>query len=597
MSQTYEGTPVACRLRATTTAATAKLKSNLAELVGSSKPSAKLKSSSKPSKEKPMNNTKMEAEGGYPELSEELKPLAKYFEFLQKKSQDKFTTTVVESVESCKVEIRANMNEMIESIKSSVNDIKSNFKQLETKVDEKIGKMQEDITKVECKVDKSRQEVSEVKQLQANYDIEKEQLKEQVQIMKEEISSLKNFKEKVEAQLVGLRGDVDRRMDEQETNIKFQREKLDKVTSTVESDLDVVKIRSYGNLNQIRHLTTQMEDMDNKQRANNLIIEGLPEKPDEETKTDLVSLIGNEIQDFQVSMIKTVYRLGKRNEKKKKPRLLLVMLNNPTHRDLILARATEIRKKSNNKFFWINKDQNYMSKRKHAMVKSCYKLLLENKHACSLKGSIITFNNRSYGYESLNLLPEPCTPFYVKSRETEDSKGLCFYSEHTYCSNFHPAKIRYRGSFFTSVEHAYQTLKVKDVGYTELAAEMHGILNPYSLKKIGGDITPAEGWFENSEDLMEELIRAKFEQNPKLRHLLISDKHSEFYEMTADRRWATGVRIKAADKSFDQEKFKGSNLVGLILTKIKKEISPVGEPSPQASEDVNQPNGEIAEEK
>lgn len=42
--------------------------------------------------------------------------------------------------------------------------------------------------------------------------------------------------------------------------------------------------------------------------------------------------------------------------------------------------------------------------------------------------------------------------------------------------------------------------------------------------------------------------------------------------MTADKRWATGVRIKPADKSYDPKLLTGNNKVGLILGQIKEEI-------------------------
>lgn len=85
----------------------------------------------------------------------------------------------------------------------------------------------------------------------------------------------------------------------------------------------------------------------------------------------------------------------------------------------------------------------------------------------------------------LNLLPESCTPQQVKSRETEDGVGLCFQSEHVYCSNFAPAKLRFKGKVYTSVEHAYQSAKLCDAGYTELVAEMASMTNPYRIKQIG----------------------------------------------------------------------------------------------------------------
>lgn len=86
--------------------------------------------------------------------------------------------------------------------------------------------------------------------------------------------------------------------------------------------------------------------------------------------------------------------MGKKNEKRKKPRLLLVSLHDPAQRDLIIARASEIKKKANLNSFWINKDQNDNSKRRYALLKACYKLLLANSYPCSLKGSVITCNGR-----------------------------------------------------------------------------------------------------------------------------------------------------------------------------------------------------------
>lgn len=64
---------------------------------------------------------------------------------------------------------------------------------------------------------------------------------------------------------------------------------------------------------------------------------------------------------------------------------------------------------------------------------------------------------------------------------------------------------------FTSVEHAYQTLKVKAAGFAELANEIMGMVSLYSIKKIGGNIRASKNWL--AETTMEELIRAKFEQN------------------------------------------------------------------------------------
>lgn len=50
--------------------------------------------------------------------------------------------------------------------------------------------------------------------------------------------------------------------------------------------------------------------------------------------------------------------------------------------------------------------------------------------------------------------------------------------------------------------------------------------------------------------------------------------------MTADKWWATGVRIKHSMKAYNQKDLKGANKVGLILAKIKEEISPAHQQKP-----------------
>lgn len=171
-----------------------------------------------------------------------------------------------------------------------------------------------------------------------------------------------------------------------------------------------------------------------------------------------------------------------------------------------------------------------------------------------MKGSTISYNNKLYDYDSLNLLSDPCRPFHVKSHVTEDGKGLCFASEHVFCSNFAKAIIRYKNQLYSSVEHAFQVTKVKDAGYLELAEEMLGMINPYNIKKIGESITASKEWKKAEDELMEDLIRAKFEQNPRYRALLEESVHKTYYEMTADRKWAAGIRLTQSMTTVDPKK-------------------------------------------
>lgn len=123
------------------------------------------------------------------EIADELKPLAKYLELLQKNSQKTLIAAVVKSVKLCKSEIKGNLNEMIASLKTSVEDIKGSFHQLEKSVDEKIGKIQQKVEKAESMADAAIRETKELEQKQQGRDAENNQLREKIKIMESEIHS------------------------------------------------------------------------------------------------------------------------------------------------------------------------------------------------------------------------------------------------------------------------------------------------------------------------------------------------------------------------------------------------------------------------
>lgn len=292
------------------------------------------------------------------------------------------------------------------------------------------------------------------------------------------------------------------------------------------------------------------------------------ESPDELVQT-LVDLIQPVIGNFTSANILSAYRVG--TPKGKKPRQIIVMLDDEKTRSRILGKVQDIKKLSNNKYLWINRDQNDNTRRKYNLIKSCFNLLKENGHPCSLKGSRISLNGKLFDYDMLNLLPTNCRPENVKSKIFDEGKSIAFASEHSYCSNFATANVMYKGRYYTSAEHAYQATKARMSGYKKLADDIRDIHNPYYVKKLGGGIEKAEEWDSISEGIMEEIMREKFTQNPDLMERLISSTYSDFYEMTTDRKWGTGIKI-TGNRPIDPRLFKGDNVTGHILRKLKEEF-------------------------
>lgn len=152
---------------------------------------------------------------------------------------------------------------------------------------------------------------------------------------------------------------------------------------------------------------------------------------------------------------------------------------------------------------------------------------------------------------------------------TDDGYGFCYSSEHVYCSNFFPCKVKYDGNIFTSAEHAFQTHKVKTTGNIELVNEMLSMSDPYKIKNIGDGTKVKKDWTESEETVLDEILQAKFDQNPKLKIKLLQDGYASYHEMTTDRKWGTGKRVPYDVTSLDRKTLDGGNKGGLAITRLK----------------------------
>lgn len=499
-----------------------------------------------------------------------MEELKKHMEMLQKKSEESLKTLLKSTLDKNKSEMDESLKSMISTLKSSIGDVKSELSNIDQKYNARLELLETKVEGIDKKITKTNLDMESNEQSHASVH---EKTKGRIHELEEELKQTRKYMDK---RFETLRQDFQTTLEEQGEILLQQGLQHDFWKKHSEDEIDALKVKTYGNTNQIKQQGTMIEGIDSKVRASNIIVEGLPEptKKEENDKQSLMDVLRKAIPDFQENWITTIIRLGQ--IRKKRPRLLLVCLSDPNKREFVLKKAQEMREKSENKFLRINRDQNDNSKRRHSLIKSCYNLLLKNKYAALMKGSVITYNKKQYDYDMLNMLPDSCTPFVVKTRETTDKKGLCFSSEHTYCSNFYPSKIKYKSHVFTSVEHGFQYLKVKDAGYLELAAEMTGMTDPYKIKNIGDGIKAHKDWKDQEEELMEKLIKEKFIQNKKIREKLIADHHDQFFEMNRDVHWGTGSCIAHDTQLIDTKELKGKNKVGLILGEIKSELSDTG---------------------
>lgn len=127
-------------------------------------------------------------------------------------------------------------------------------------------------------------------------------------------------------------------------------------------------------------------------------------------------------------------------------------------------------------------------------------------------------------------------------------------------SNFSRHPVTLKGKVWPTSEHYFQAMKFEGTEYEEA---VRLTTSPAAAAYVGRDRTLPlrKDWEQVKDDIMREVVRAKFTQHPPLRELLISTGDAILVEHTAnDFYWGDG-----GDGS-------GKNMLGKILMEIREEL-------------------------
>jgi ribA/ribD-fused uncharacterized protein len=138
---------------------------------------------------------------------------------------------------------------------------------------------------------------------------------------------------------------------------------------------------------------------------------------------------------------------------------------------------------------------------------------------------------------------------------------LEFFGENRFLSNFYPAEFVWDGIVWPTSEHAYQAAKVHD---REERLRISRFKTPSEAKKVGKHLELREDWNQVRYDIMLEIVRAKFTQNPHLKAKLLATGGCRLEEGNhwGDRIW--GVSPAGSNN--------GLNWLGEILMIIREEL-------------------------
>lgn len=131
--------------------------------------------------------------------------------------------------------------------------------------------------------------------------------------------------------------------------------------------------------------------------------------------------------------------------------------------------------------------------------------------------------------------------------------------EYYYLSNFYECPVTYQGITYQNSEAAFQAQKTTKPQERLRFAN----LPPQEARSLGRLVSLRNDWEEIKDQVMYEVVKAKFQQNPKLLQQLLDTKDAQIVEGNYHRDSYWGVDLRT---------MQGYNKLGKICEKVREEL-------------------------
>lgn len=136
-----------------------------------------------------------------------------------------------------------------------------------------------------------------------------------------------------------------------------------------------------------------------------------------------------------------------------------------------------------------------------------------------------------------------------------------FTNEYRFLSNFYAVPVLYEGVTYPTSEHAFQAAKTFDADERLRISKLD---SPRDAKYAGRHVILRPAWEHVKVDVMTDIVRAKFTQNPEMKQKLIATGDAELIE---GNHWG--------DVEWGVCNGKGHNKLGKILMDVREELKAV----------------------
>lgn len=141
-------------------------------------------------------------------------------------------------------------------------------------------------------------------------------------------------------------------------------------------------------------------------------------------------------------------------------------------------------------------------------------------------------------------------------------------------SNWFEASFVIDGINYNSAEQYMMFKKALLFNDAENASKIMDAASPKICKALGKKVKPFDSaiWDQHKYNIVYDGIKAKFEQNPDIRAVLLATGDSILVEASPfDNIWGIGLTARQA-KEISPEEWPGQNLLGKILMDVRKAL-------------------------
>ena len=330
-----------------------------------------------------------------------------------------------------------------------------------------------------------------------------------------------------------------------------------------------VKIQS-TRLNEIEE---RIEFLERERRRNILVIDGLSENEGENTRDLVNKAFGDLGLNFDSGVCTSVYRRGKgrkQNEERghaeerrpERPRPLIVTFQRQQEKAEVFRNLKNLKGKEEWEKVFFNDDLTETQAGEQRDLRALAAYAKNLGHESVVRAGQLVFNGRRYRYEEIFKLPEGINLLNAKTVHILEDRAVVFQSPHSPLSNLYPCNIVFRGERYLSAEGAWQFTRATVCG--------HFNEKPFKEKKIALNIRNTPEWEDKCEQIMLEILLAKFQQNRFCKETLLKTGDRKLFEGTGDRRWGCGIPISRA--KLITFKNPGRNVLGALLEKVREDL-------------------------